>query len=148
MRDKRGWQRKGWLIGAIFFAMMAGWYLDRHYGKGLGTELTVAVFLCFGIAVFVGFLSDIGLSEVQATDEAVARAYYGHGVGASFWRYQDILSFTLIPPERSGRSFGLMVLVMRTSTELVGVPASVSASELIEFFKRHGVREDDGGLLG
>ena len=66
MRDRRGWQRKGWLIIAVFVAMMLGWYLDQRYGKGLRLALTGAILMCLGIAVFVGFLSDLGLSEIQA----------------------------------------------------------------------------------
>lgn len=114
MRDRRGWQRRFWLIIAVFVAMMLGWYLDQRYGKGLRIGLVGAIFMCLGIAVFVGFLSDLGLSEVQATDDGVARAFYGHGVGASLWRYQDILTFSFIPRESSGKPFGLLILVMRT----------------------------------
>jgi hypothetical protein len=141
MRDRRGWQRKGWLIVAVFVAMMVGWYLDQRYGKGLRIGLTGATFLCIGIAVVVGFLSDLGLSEVQATDDGVARAFYGHGVGASLWRYQDILTFSYMPRESSGRPFGILVLVMRANIVRLGVPASVSESELLELFRSHGVQE-------
>src|SRR5438093_9002384 len=125
MRDRRGWQRKGYLIAAIFVAMMIGWYLDQRYGKGLRIGLTGAIILCLGIAVFVGFLSVLGLSEVQATDNGVARAFYGHGVGASLWRYQDILTFSFIPRECSGKPFGLLILVMRASVVILGVPDGV-----------------------
>jgi hydrogenase/urease accessory protein HupE len=141
MRDRRGWQRKGWLIAAVFVAMMIGWYLDQRLGKGLRIGLTGAIILCMGIAVFVGFLSDLGLSEVQATAGAVARAFYGHGVGASLWRYEDILTFSFIPRESSGNPFGLLILVMCVSTIVLGVPDRVSRSELVEFFRSRGVQE-------
>jgi hypothetical protein len=141
MRDWRGWLRKALLIVVVFAAMMVGWYLDQHYGKGLRIGLTGAVFLCIGIAVFVGFLSDLGVSEIQATDEGVARAFYGHAVGASLWRYQDMLRFSFIPPESSGRPFGLLVLTTRASFVVLGVPDCVSGSELVDFFRRHGVQE-------
>ena len=144
MRDRRGWKRKGWLIAAVFVAMMIGWYLDQRYGKGLRIGLTGAIMFNMGIAVFVGFLSDLGLSEVQATDDGVARAFYGHGVGASLWRYQDILTFSFISRESSGKPFGLLILVMRTSIAVLGVPDRVSRSELVEFFRQHGVQEAQG----
>jgi len=144
MRDRRGWKRKGWLIAAVFVAMMIGWCLDQRYGKGLRIGLTGAIMFNMGIAVFVGFLSDLGLSEVQATDDGVARAFYGHGVGASLWRYQDILTFSFISRESSGKPFGLLILVMRTSIAVLGVPDRVSRSELVEFFRQHGVQEAQG----
>ena len=95
MRDRRGWQRKGWLIVAIFVAMMVGWYLDQRYGKGLRIGLMGAIILCLGIAVFVS----------------------------------------------SGKPFGLLILVMRASILVLGVPQRVSRSELVEFFRSHGVQE-------
>lgn len=73
MRDRRGWRRKGLLTAGVFVVMMVGWYLDQHYGKGLRIGLTGAIFLCIGIAVLVGFLFDLGISEVQATSDGVAR---------------------------------------------------------------------------
>ncbi|MDB6109476.1 MAG: hypothetical protein JWR69_1226 [Pedosphaera sp.] len=141
MRDRRGWQRKGWLIIAVFVAMILGWYLDQRYGKGLRIGLTGAMILSMAIAVFAGFLSDLGVSEVQATVDGVARAFYGHGVGASFWRYQDILTFSFVPRQGSGKPFGLLILMMRTSIVILGVPDRVSRSELVEFFRSHGVQE-------
>jgi hypothetical protein len=141
MRDRRGWQRKGWLIVAVFMAMMAGWYLDQRYGKGLRIAPTGAIILCLGIAVFVGFLGDLTVSEVQATDEGVARATYGHGFGAALWRYPDISGFSFIPPGRSGKSFGLLYLVTRASVVVLGVSGRVSPGELAEFFRGHGVQE-------
>lgn len=141
MRDRRGWQRKALLIVAVFAVMMVGWYLDQHYGKGLRIGMAGAVFLSIGIAVFVGFLSDLGVSEVQATDEGVARAFYGHGIGASLWRYQDMLTFSFIPRESSGKPFGLLILVMHASIVILGVPDDVSGCELVDFFRRHGVQE-------
>jgi hypothetical protein len=141
MRDRRGWHCKGWLIVAVFLAMMSGWYLDQRYGKGLRIGLMGATVLGFGIAVFVGFLNDLTLSEVQAADEGVARAVYGHAVGAALWRYQDMVSFSFIPPGSSGRPFGLLILVMRTSVIVLGVPAGVPGTELAEFFRCHGVHE-------
>src|SRR5262249_15615570 len=102
---------------------------------------TSAIFMCLGIAVFVGFLSDLGLSEVQASDDGVARAFYGHGVGASHWRYQDILTFSFIPPESSGKPFGLLILVMPRGVTILGVPDGVPGSELAELYRRHGVQE-------
>src|SRR5437870_1472434 len=141
MRDRRGWQRKGWLIVAIFVAMMVGWYLDQRYGKGLRIGIAGAILLCLGIAVFVGFLNDLTFSEVQATDAGVARATYGHGVGAALWRYQDMLTFSFIPRESSGKPFGLLVLVMRASIVVLGVPEGVTRSELVEFFRSHGAQE-------
>jgi hypothetical protein len=141
MRDRQGWKRKGWLIVAIFVVMMVGWYLDQNYGKGLRIGLTGAIFLCLGIAGFVSFLNDLGISEIQATADGVARANYGHGVGFSLWRYQDILSFSFIPRESSGKPFGLLILVMRANIVILGVPDRVPQSELVGFFRSHGVQE-------
>lgn len=141
MRDKRGWQLKGFLIVAVFTVMMVAWYLDQHYGKGLRIGFAGAIILNVGIAIFVGFLSDLGASEVQATDEGVVRAFYGHGIGASMWRYKDILRFSLVPSNVSGRPFSLLILVTRASIVILGVPDSVSAREIAEFFYRHGVQE-------
>jgi hypothetical protein len=146
MRDRRGWQRKGLLIVAVFGVMMVGWYLDQNYGKGLRIGFGGVVFLCIGIAIFVGFLPDLGVSEVEATDEGVARAFYGHAVGASLWRYQDILHFSLVPSNVSGKPFSLLILRLRTNIAILGVPSGVSRTEIVEFFQRHGVQEarDDG----
>ncbi len=144
MRDRRGWQRKGWLIAGVFIAMMLGWYLDQRYGKGLRIGFTGAILMCLGIAVFVGFLSDLGLSEVQATDDGVARVFYGHGVGASLWRYKDIVAFSFLPSASSGKPFGLLILMMRAQIVILGVPDRVSPSELREFFQGHGVKEAQG----
>ncbi len=146
MRGRRGWQRKILLIVAVFGVMMVGWYLDRHYGRGLRIGLAGAVTLCIGIAIFVGFLPDLGVSEVRATDEGVARVFYGHGVGASLLRYQDILRFSFVPSNVSGRPFSLLILVLRTNIAILGVPNGVSRTEIVELFQRHGVQEarDDG----
>jgi hypothetical protein len=140
MRDRRGWWRKTWLILAVFIAMMFGWYLDQRYGKGLRIGLTGAVFICIGIAIFVGFLPDLGLSEVQATDEGVARAFYGHGVGASLWRYPDILSFSFVPRKGSGKPFSFLILVTRAGSVALGVPDGVAQNDLVELFRRHGIQ--------
>lgn len=115
--------------------------MDQRYGKGLSIGLTGAVSMCLGIAVFVSFLSDLGLSQVQTTDEGVARAFYGHGFGASLWRYPDILTFSFVPQETFGKPFALLILVMRTGVAILGVPDHVSRSELIEFFRRHGIQD-------
>ena len=141
MRDRRGWQRKAWLIVAIFIAMLLGWYLDQKYGKGPRFELTVAVVMSVGIAVFVGFLSDLGLSEVQTTDDGLARAFYGHNIGAAGWRYQDIVSFCFVPRESSGKPFGLLMLATRTGVVVLGVPDYMSRGDLVDFFHSHGVQE-------
>lgn len=141
MRDRRGWRQKGWLIAAVFIAMMLGWYLDQKYGKGLRIGVAGAAVFCLFIAVFVGFLNDLAVSEVQLTDKGVARASYGHAIGASLWRYQDIVTFSFIPRESSQKPFGLLILVTRTRIVILGVPNSFSRSELVEFFRRHGVQE-------
>jgi hypothetical protein len=141
MRNRQGWKRKGWLILAIFVVMMGGWYLDQNYGKGLRIGLTGAILLSLGIAVFVSFLTDLGISEVQATADGVARATYGHGVGSTLWRYQDILSFTFIPRASSGKPFALLILVLRANIVILGVPDRVPQSELVGFFRNHGVQE-------
>lgn len=121
--------------------MMVGWYLDQHYGKGLRSGFAAAVFLSIGIAVFVGLLPDLGVSEVQATDEGVARAFYGHFFGASLWRYQDIRRFSFVPPNVSGKPFSLLILMTHTSIVILGVPDSLSRSEIVEFFQKHGIQE-------
>jgi hypothetical protein len=141
MRDRSGWKRKGWIIAAVFVAMMVGWHLDQRYGKGLRIGLGGAILLCLGIAVFVGFLNDLSVSEVQAGDEGVARAVYGHGVGAALCRYQDMLGFSFVPPAASGRPFGLLILTMRAAVVVLGVPDHLSQSRLTEFFRSHGVQE-------
>jgi hypothetical protein len=141
MRDRSGWRRKGWLIVAVFVAMMTGWYLDQRYGKGLRIGLMGAIVLCLGIAVVVGFLNDLTLSEVQVGEEGVARAVYGHGIGAALWRYQNMLGFSFIPPGRSGKPFGLLILVLRAGVVVLGVPERVSPGPLAECFCRHGVQE-------
>lgn len=140
MRDRRAWLRKLWLIIAVFAAMLAGWYLDQRYGKGPRMGFVGGVMMSIGIAVFVGFLTDLGLSEVQANDEGVARAFYGHGIGATLWRYPDILSFSFIPPESSGKPFGLLFLVTQQGVSVLGVPDDVASGDLIEFFLSHGVK--------
>ncbi len=99
MRDRSGWQRKGWLIAAVFVAMMVGWYLDQRYGNGLRIGLPGAFPLCLGIAVFIGFLNDLVVSEVQAGDEGVARAVYDHAIGAKPYRYEDMLGTLRTPTE-------------------------------------------------
>jgi len=141
MRDRRGWQRKGWLILAVFVAMMTGWYLDQRYGKGLRIGLGGAILMNIGIAVFVGFLSDIGISDVQANDQGIARAHYGHALGGSLWRYQNILRFSFLPREHSGKPFALLILVMHAEIVIIGVPNRMSGSEVVEFFRSHGVQE-------
>jgi hypothetical protein len=141
MRDRTGWRRKGWLIAAVFVAMMVGWYLDQRYGKGLRIGPGGAILLCLGIAVFVGFLNDLVVSEVQATDEGVARAAYGHGVGAALYRYQDMLGFSFVPPAALGKSFGLLTLTMRARVVVLGVPDHLSPSQVAEFLRGHGVQE-------
>ncbi|HWQ92023.1 MAG TPA: hypothetical protein VN673_10155 [Clostridia bacterium] len=141
MRNRSGWKRKGWIIAAVFVAMMAGWYLDQRYGKGLRIGLSGAILLCLGIAVFVGFLNDLTVSEVQAGDEGVARAVYGHGVGAALYRYQDMLGFSFVPPAASGKPFGLLILTVRAGVVVLGVPDHLSQSRLTEFFQNHGVHE-------
>jgi len=141
MRDRRGWQRKAWLIVAVFVAMMVGWYLDQRYGKGLRIGLMGATILCLGIAGFVGFLNDLAVSEVQASEEGVARAVYGHGIGAAFYGYQDMLGFSFTPPGASGKPFGLLVLAMRAGLVILGVPDNLPPSQLAEFFRSHGVQE-------
>jgi hypothetical protein len=148
MRDRRGWWRRVWLIAVVFVAMMVGWYLDQQYGKGLRIGLAGAVVMCLSIAVFVGFLPDFGLSEVQATKDGVARAVYGHAIGASLWRYQDILCFSFVPRESSGKPFGLLFLVMRANVVMLGVPNQVSRNELAEFFRSRGVQEAKPSAAG
>ena len=91
--------------------------------------------------MFLGFLSNLGLSEVQATEEGIARATYGHGVGASLWRYSDVLHFSLIPRERSGKPFGLLILVTRTGVVTLGLSDSVPGEDVIEFLRRRGIQE-------
>lgn len=73
--------------------------------------------------------------------KGVARSFHGHFISASLWRYQDILRFSFIPPNVSGKPFGLLILVTRTRVVLLGVPDSISRSEIVEFFQGHGVRE-------
>jgi hypothetical protein len=141
MRDRRGWQRKGWLIAAVFVAMMLGWYLDQNYGKGLRIGVAGATVFNLFIAVFVGFLNHLIVSEVQAADDGVARAVYGHAIGAHLWRYKDMLSFSFIPPYASGKPFGLLIFVMRASVVVLGVPDRVCLRELAEFFRSHGIQE-------
>ncbi len=88
--------------------MMVGWYLDQRYGNGLRIGLPGAFPLCLGIAVFIGFLNDLVVSEVQAGDEGVARAVYDHAIGAKPYRYEDMLGFSLVLPATSGKAFGLL----------------------------------------
>ena len=104
MRDLSGWKRKGWLIVAMFVAMMVGCCLDQRYGKVLRFGLNGAILLCLGIAVFVGFLNDLSVSEVQASDEGLARAVYGHGVGAAFTVTRICSAFSSFHPENAVRN--------------------------------------------
>ena len=128
------------LIVCCILGSVSSQDLDQRYGKGLRIGFTGAILMSLGIVVFVGFLSDLGPSEVQATDDGVARAFYGHGVGASLW-YQDIVAFSFIPRASSGKPLGLLVLVTRAHIVTLGVPDRISRSELVEFFQRHGVQE-------
>lgn len=141
MRNRRGWQLKGLLIIAIFMAMMIGWYLDQRYGKGLRIGLTGAILLNLGISMLLGFLPDLGISEVQAGNDGIARAFYGHAFGATLWRYQDILRFSFVPQQGSGKPFGLLILMMHGNIVIIGIPNHLQRDDLVSFFQRHGVPE-------
>ncbi len=52
-----------------------------------------------------------------------------------------MLSSSFVPRESAGKPFGLLVLVMRSSIVVLGVPDGVSRGELVELFRRHGVQE-------
>lgn len=125
---------------AIFIAMMIGWYLDQHYGKGPRIGTTGAILFCLGIAIFLGFLSDLGLSEVQITNKGIARAHYGHAIGAKLWRYDEILGFSFVSRENFGKPFALLILKLPAEIVILGVPDHVSDTQLIECFRFYGVR--------
>ena len=120
---------------------MVGWYLEQQSSNGLRIGLTGATAMSLGIAVFLSFISDLGISEVQATDECIARATYGHDFGGSMWRYQDMTQVTFIPRGRSGKPFGLLILMMQANIVILGVPDQMPGSDVIKFFKHRGVRE-------
>lgn len=141
MRDRRGWRRKCWLILAVFAAMMIGWYLDQRIGKALQIGLLGGSIFSLGIAIFVGFLSDLTFTEISLSNEGVIRMAFGHGIGASLWRYQDISHFAFIPRESSGKPFALLFLMLRAKIVAIGVPGSVSRTELEETLRSRGVRE-------
>ena len=146
MRDRRGWRRKGWLVLAIFAAMMIGWYFDQKFGKALQIGILGGSLFSFGTAIFVGFLSDLTLAQVSINNTGVIRMTYGHGIGASLWRYDEISRFAFIPCETSGKPFGLLFLIMKANIVSIGVPSSVSGTELAKILRSCGVQEAEAQI--
>ena len=140
MRNRRAWRLRIWLILAIFVAMLIGFYLDQSYGRGLHIGVLGGCIFSLAIAIFLGFLPDFTVSKITLTDDGVIRAIYGHVFGASVWHYRDIVRFELVP--RQGiRPFGLLVLLMKTGIIFLGVPDSVSHSDIAESLRNRGVEQ-------
>ena len=140
-RDRRGWQRRGWVIAAIFGAMMGGWWLDVHYGKGPRFTPLHAISLNLFIAFFLGFLPDLGRTSITVTEEGIGRMFIGHGIGASFWPYRELVKFSLVPLRGPGQSGSLLVLFTAKGLEALAVPPSVPSEELLELLRSKGVTE-------
>jgi hypothetical protein len=140
-RDRRGWQRRGWFIAAIFGAMMGAWWLDLHYGKGPRFTPLHAVSLNLFVAIFLGFLPDLGRTSITVSDEGIGRVFIGHGIGASFWPYRELVKFSLVPRRGPGQSGSMLLLFTTNRLEALAVPPSVPSVELLEMLRSKGVTE-------
>ena len=140
MRNRSGWRRKGYLMAAIFVAMMVGWYLDQHYGKGLRIGLPGALAFNLFIAIFLGLLNDLGAGQVEMGEEYIARSFVGHHLSARSWRYADIKGYSILSPTESGYEFGLLLLLTNSEVVTIGLPRDVRKEDLDEILAMHGIR--------